>query len=166
MKTLLPADAKFELENVTGWDTSEGSLDVHGKIRMPNAGQITGRRLLLPLGLYLAGQPQLFSTADRKQDIYFRFPYETVDDFTIHIPETWSPAQLPGTQKLSPGTSLNYLISAEVSGKTVHVQRKLSVGDVLYPAMSYLSLRAFFRTARADDEQQLVLQTGSASNNN
>ncbi len=166
MKDLLPSDAKFDLESITGWDITEGNFEIRGKVRMPSITQTAGRRLLIPEGLYLAGLPSLFAPTTRQQDIYFVFPYETLDDFTIHLPDGWIPGPLPAVQKISPGSSLNYQITAEVVGKAIHVQRKMKVGDVLFPSTYYLSIRSFFRTARADDEQQLVLQAATASNNN
>jgi hypothetical protein len=158
IKGWLPSAAKFDLTSITGWDTNDTPLEVQGKLRLPGMAESVGRRMLLPSGLYEAGHPQIFESAQRKQDVYFHYPYSEQDDITIQIPNGWRVETLPKPLVLDPGGHLHYEITAKQEGGTLHIQRSLTVGGILYPADSYSGVRGFFASAKANDEQQLVLQ--------
>jgi hypothetical protein len=159
VKTWFPTNAKFELISITGWDTPDVPLEVKGKLTLPGMAESVGRRVLLPLGLYEAGRPQMFQTTSRKQDIYFHFPFAEHDDITIQVPKGWHAESLPDPDVINPGGNLRYEISAKQEGDALHVQRKLIVGGILYPIDSYNAVRRFFGNAKEGDEKQLVLQT-------
>ncbi len=165
VKEWLPSNARFDLTVVTGWDKSNVPLEAQGKLRLPGMAESVGRRILLPVGLYEAGHRQLFDNAMRKQDVYFHFPYEEFDDITITLPANWKAETLPAPQILDPGGMLHYEITAKQDGFALHIQRKLAVGGILYPVTSYSGLRAFFSTAKADDEQQVVIQAAAPGRN-
>jgi len=118
---------------------------------------------LLPVGLYEAGHPQLFETATRKQDVYFPYPYEELDDITIQLPPGWRAETLPAPQSVSPGGDLHYEITAKQENDSIHLHRHLVVGGILYSLNNYLAVRHFFSTAKSDDEQQVILQAAAAS---
>jgi hypothetical protein len=165
VKDWLPSNAKFELTSITGWDDASVPLEVQGKLTLHGMGEAVGRRLLLPIGLYESGQRQLFDASARKQDIYFHYPYEDVDDITVQLPAGVKADTLPPPQVLDPGGLLKYEISAKQEGNSLQVHRKLVVGGILYPAGSYSEIRKFFSTAKSNDEQQLVLQAPSSRPN-
>jgi hypothetical protein len=160
-----PTLAKFELTSITGWDTPETPLEVQGKLRLPGMIESVGRRYLIPVGLYEAGQRQLFDSSARKQDIFFHYPYEDIDDIAIQLPAGVQASTLPAPQALDPGGNLKYEISAKQEGSSLHLKRRLVVGGIAYPVAYYSAIRQFFSAAKSNDEQQLVLQaTASGSN--
>jgi hypothetical protein len=163
VKTWFPTNAKFELISITGWDKPDVPLEVQGKLTLPGMAESVGRRVLLPLGVYEAGHPQLFQTTNRKQDIYFHFPYVEQDDITIQVPQGWHAESLPEPDVIDPGGQLRYEISAKQDGDALHVQRKLIVGGIVYPVDSYMAVRKFFGAAKEGDEKQVVLQTTPSS---
>jgi hypothetical protein len=165
VKEWMPSSAKFELTSVTGWDTPDTPLEVQGKLQIPGMAESVGRRLLLPIGFYEAGQRQLFDASARKQDIYFHFPYQDVDEITVQLPPGYQVGTLPPPETADPGGQLRYEISAKQDGTTLHVERKLVVGGLTYQSAYYSAIRKFFSTAKSNDEQQLVLQAAASSNN-
>jgi hypothetical protein len=165
IKNWLPASAKFDLTGITGWDKSDSALEAQGKLRIPEMTESAGKRMLLPVGLYEATQRQYFESAARKQDVYFPYPFEEVDDITLQLPAGWTADSLPAPQTLDPGGYLNFEISVKPEGGALHIHRRLAVGKILYQVGVYSVLRNFFTQAKVDDEQQLVLQTGSAARN-
>lgn len=166
IKSWLPSGAKFDLTSYTGWEKTDVPLEVQGKIELPGVVETTARRLLLPLGVYEAPLQKIFVPADRRQDVYFSFPYEAWDDITIQLPEGWRADKLPAPQVREPGDKLSYQITAKLEGSAIHIQSKLIVGSIHYPVESYSNLRGFFSTAKADDEQQIVLQASASSGGN
>ena len=164
VKTWFPSNAKFDLTSITGWDKPDSPLEVQGKLNLQGMAESVGRRVLLPLGLYQAGRPQMFQTTSRKQDIYFHFPFAEQDDITVQVPQGWHAESLPEPAVINPGGQLRYEISAKQEGDSLHVQRKLIVGGIIYPADSYGAVRRFFGGAKEGDEKQVVLQAASSSN--
>jgi len=161
----LPSGAKFDITSITGWDDPNVPLEVQGKLKIPGVAESVGRRMLLPIGLYEAGQRQLFEASARKQDVYFHYAYQDVDDVVIQLPAGMKVDALPAPQMLDPGGRLKYQISATPDGDGVHIHRVLTVGGILYPAKSYGAVRQFFATAKSNDEQQLVFQSTSPAGN-
>jgi hypothetical protein len=166
IKDWLPANAKIELSGVTGWDKPEAPLEAKAKVSLPNLGESAGKRLLLPLGLYKAGRRQLFSSSARTQDIYFHYPYDEVDNVTVSLPSGWKATSLPQPIVLDPGGLLHYELSGKQESDALHIHRQLTIGGILYPANNYSALRDFFSTAKADDEQQIILQAPASSGGN
>jgi hypothetical protein len=166
IKRALPSDAKFEITSIKGWEKSEEPLTVELHLVLPGMAESAGKRLLLPIGLYESAQRQLFEPSSRKQDIYFPYPYQELDDITIKLPANMQSTTLPPPQSLDPGGQLKYEITAGQEGNSIHIQRKLVVGSMLYPVNAYPAIRKFFGAAKSDDEQQIVIQPAAASGNN
>jgi hypothetical protein len=158
VKYWFPMNAKFEVTSITGWDKLDEPIEVKGSLRLPGMFQSAGRRLLMPMGLYEAGRPQLFEHTSRQQPVYFPFAYEDSDDITVRLPQMLRVETIPVAQNVDPGGGLHYEISAKQEGDTIHFQRKLVVGGILYQVGYYGGIRKFFGTAKADDDQQAVLQ--------
>jgi hypothetical protein len=158
IKGWLPPDGKFELTNVNNWDKNDEPLEIQGKITLPSMGQLAGKRLLLPVGLYLSSQRQIFDANTRRQDIYFTFQNETIDDITIQLPMGCQPSGIPPPRNLNPGGGLHFEISAKQENTTIRIQRKLVVGGMLFSAEIYPEIRNFFHTTKSSDDQQFVLQ--------
>jgi hypothetical protein len=156
--TMFPPAARFQLSQVSGWDQIEQPIEVQGTIRLPGMAESAGRRLLLPAGLYESGKRQRFDPTERKQDVYFAYPFEDVDDITIQLPPGWKVEALPKNPPLDPGGQLHYDLTATQDGDTIHLHRNLTVGALLYPVSSYPALRHFFGQAKEGDDQELVLQ--------
>ncbi len=56
------------------------------KIHIPGYAQKTGKRLFLQPGFFEHGEQSLFSSASRKYDIYFHYPWSEHDHITIDLP--------------------------------------------------------------------------------
>jgi hypothetical protein len=116
IKAWLPSSAKFDLTSITGWDKSDSALEAQGKLQIPEIAETAGKRTLLPLGLYEAIQRQYFESATRKQDVYFPYPFEEVDDITLQLPAGWTADSLPAPKTVEPGGYLNFEISVKQEG--------------------------------------------------
>ena len=166
IKAWLPSTAKFDLTSVTGWDELEAPLEAQGKLSLPGLAEASTRRLLVPFGLYEASQRQLFSAEKRNQDVYFHYPYEESDDVTLQLPSGWQLEKLPASQTVDPGGKLRFEISAKQEADSIHIQRRLVVGNIVYEVPFYSELRQFFSTTKANDEQQIILQAAASSGRN
>ncbi len=166
IKSWLPSTAKFDLTSAAGWDDADAPLEVQGTLSLPDMAESATQRLLVPLGLYEASQRQLFTSDKRNQDVYFHYPYEESDDITVQLPPGWHIEKLPPPQTADPGGKLKFEISAKIEGESVHIQRRLTVGNIVFEVPYYPELRQFFSTAKGYDEQQIILQTAASSGRN
>ncbi|MEO8073407.1 MAG: DUF3857 and transglutaminase domain-containing protein, partial [Acidobacteriota bacterium] len=118
----------INIENVT---EPEKPFVYQYKIRVPNYAQKTGKRLFLQPGFFEYGKSPLFSTADRKYNVFFHYPWSEVDDIKIELPKGFSldnadsPATLTDPQKIS---SLDINISVDNSTNTMIYKRKFYFG--------------------------------------
>src|SRR5437762_6837011 len=56
------------------------------KIHVPQYAQKTGKRLFLQPSFFEYGEPSMFSSATRKYDVYFHYPWTESDDIEIQLP--------------------------------------------------------------------------------
>jgi hypothetical protein len=59
-----------------------------------------------------------------------------------------------------------YGLKVESGNGSVHVNRKLNIDFMVLEAKYYTALRNFFQTVRTGDEEQVLLQPGTASASN
>jgi hypothetical protein len=161
----IPAGIEVELTNKPDWNSSVPPLVAEFDLKVPGWASGAGRRALVPVGLFGGTEKHLFDHANRVHPIYFGFPFERVDDVSIELPLGWQVTSLPPAQNQD-GHVVAYTLKM-VSGKgTLHVTRKLSVDILLLDAKYYTALRSFFQVVRAGDEEQIVLQPGTATSSN
>jgi hypothetical protein len=157
IKGWLPVGSNFKLTKISSWDDIEQPLEVDGTFTVGTYGATAARNLLLPLDLFQATQAGDFSQQSRQNAIYFSFPYEEIDDVTVHAPAGYRLNSLPKEQKINLGAAL-YEITPTGQGNTVEVKRHLSIKGVLFSKDAYPTFRAFFGAVRTDDDAQMVLE--------
>ena len=162
VKGWLPEGATVELENVTGWEGSEEPLRAEFSVEIPNFTVTTGRRLLLPLGLFQVNEKHLFQHAKRVHSVYFGYPWQEKDEVTVQLPAGYQVESMPEARKSTPTFAGNqigrYEINCEAQGRTLRLRRELEVKYFLFPVSYYVALRGFYSSVRAGDEDQVVLQ--------
>lgn len=76
--------ANVSVENVS---EPEKPFVYRYKVRIPNYAQKTGKRLFLQPGFFEYGGSPEFSSATRKYDVYFNYPWSETDDIEIQLPK-------------------------------------------------------------------------------
>jgi len=165
VKEWLPVGATAELQNAPDWSGTEVPLQAEFIIRIPGFGSSAGRRLLLPAAVLAGSKQHRFEHATRIHPVYFRYPFRTVDDITVELPSAFQVANLPAPRKIDL-TAAKYDVACEKQGAGLHFHRSLSMEGFLFSAEHYGTLRRFFETVRAGDEDQLVLQSVATRQNN
>jgi hypothetical protein len=159
----LPSGAKFQLMSLSNWDNTNEPLRAEGTIQAPEFGTAAGRRILMPVTLFLAGQAKAFRPERRINNIYIHFPYEELDDVKVHLPAGYKAESMPPAQDIHPGAVV-YEITATQQGETVEMKRHLAVNGIMFPAGAYPALRTFFNLVKSSDDAQIVLQNAPAQN--
>src|SRR5579875_105259 len=157
IKTWLPVGSDFEVTKIANWDDIEQPLEVDGTLKLATYGNMAARNLLMPLDLFQATQAGVFSKQSRQNAIYFSYPYEEVDDVTVHAPAGYGIDGLPKAQKMDLG-AVSYDITPAGQGNIVEVKRHLIIKGILFDKKSYPTFRAFFGAVRTYDDAQMVLE--------
>lgn len=165
LKEQIPAAAELELTNKPDWASSETPLVAELDVKIPGWVSSAGKRAVLPVGFFAADEKRVFEHAQRVHPIYFEYPHEKIDDVTIELPTGWQVSSVPAPQTKDAKVVL-YDLKMESSNGTVRVTRKLNIDLLLLEQKYYAALRNFFQTVRTGDEEQILLQPGTASASN
>lgn len=157
IKGWLPVGSEFQITKMTNWDDIEQPLHIEAKLKVATYGSTAARNLLMPLDIFQATQAGDFSKQSRQNAIYFSYPYEEIDDVTLHAPAGYDVGGLPKPQKVDLGAAL-YEINAVGNGNTVEVKRHLAIKGILFGKENYPTFRAFFGVVRTSDDAQMVLE--------
>ena len=165
VKEMIPVGVEVELVNQPDWKSSSPAMVTEYTLKVPGWVSGAGKRALLPVGLFSAPEKGVFDNANRVHAVYFNYPYRKVDDITIELPLGWKLSSLakPVDQDAKAAA---YGMKAEEKGGSLHLTRNLRSDLVMIPKENYPTLRAFFQLVRTGDEEQVVLQPGSASAGN
>jgi hypothetical protein len=164
-KIQVPAGIEVDLVNKPDWDVSGTPLVAEFNIKIQGWASSAGKRALIPAGVFTAVEKHIFEHADRVHPIYFEYPYEKVDDVTIELPPGWKVGSVPPSENQDKGL-LAYTLKVENDKDTLHLTRKLKVDFLMLEPKYYPALRIFFQGVRTADEEQIVLQPGSATASN
>lgn len=165
VKEYIPVGTEVDLINQPDWKSSSLPLVAEFALKIPGWVSGAGRRALFPVGVFSAPEKHIFEHAERVHPIYFQFPSEEVDDVTIDLPLGWQVQSLPQAQNQD-GHVVAYELKAEKGSNSLHLTRKVTVDILLLDPKYYAALRGFFQGVRSGDEQQIVLQPGTASASN
>jgi hypothetical protein len=154
-----------ELTNKPDWDGSENPLVAEFNVKIPAWASNAGKRMLIPAGVFTGVEKHLFEHTERIHPIYFDYPYEKVDDVTIEPPPGWQVESVPPGQDQDKGL-VGYTVKVDNSKDALHLTRKLKVDFMYLETKQYPALRNFFQVVRSGDEEQIVLQPGTATASN
>jgi hypothetical protein len=161
----VPASVDVELTNKPDWASSSPALVAEFKLTIPGWVAGAGRKAMLPVGIFSSDEKRVFGEERRVHNIYFHFPFQKEDDLSISLPEGWKVSSLPSAQNQDAHVVL-YSLKAENDKGTIRITRKINVDLLLVDQKYYPSLRNFYQVVRSGDEQQIVLQPGTASASN
>jgi hypothetical protein len=165
LKEQIPSAAELELTNKPDWTSSETPLVAVLSLKIPGWASSAGKRAVLPIGFFSAPEKRIFEHAERVHPIYFEYPYEKLDDVTVELPQGWQVNSMPPPQT-NDGHIILYDLKIENGNGTVRIVRKLNVDFLILETKYYSALRNFFQVVRTGDEEQILLQPGTAAASN
>ncbi len=162
IKADVPSGITVELTNKPQWDGASSTLTAEFDLKVPGWAAAAGQRALLPVGLFGAKDKQVFQHSTRTHAMYFKFPYQELDDITIELPPNWKIANVPQSRKQEMGV-FAFARSIEATNDSLHLNRELTISTLLVPARYYGTVQRFFEVVRAGDEDQAVLVPAKSS---
>jgi uncharacterized protein DUF3857 len=163
LKAMLPSGSTVQLVSADGWDDGEKQLSASFKVEIPSYASSTGKRMLVPTNLFESRSRQPFAHGERKQPVYFNFPYYLVDETSITFPAAF---QMENVSEVSPvRTDYSiYTLTRSAKGNTVTINRTYAMAAIAFHQNEYADLRKFFETVNAGDSQPLVLTSARSGN--
>jgi hypothetical protein len=165
VKQYVPAASEVQLSNQPEWNSSATPLVAEFTMKIPGWASAAGRRVLLPVGVFTATEKQLFEHSERVHPVYFEYLSQKLDDVAIELPPSWQITTLPPRRDQDLHV-VGYACGAENNKGVLHLTRKLDISILLLETKYYSPLRSFFQGVRTGDDQQIVLQPGSAVSSN
>jgi hypothetical protein len=155
-RSMLPGGMKLHVISIDNLGDGEKPLQVtfgvSGAIGTPH-----GHRLLIAQSLLRGDEHERFTSPDRKSDIYFHYPYMTVDIVDLALPPGMKLEGVPPDVKAQAMNSMAYSFHTVVTGNNVEMQRSMALADIVVPVADYPKLRDFLGNLHSADEDQLVL---------
>jgi hypothetical protein len=141
-------------------------------IRIPGYAQRTGKRLFLQPAFFQHGLGPLFSSSDRKNPLYFHYPWSEDDHLEIALPAGFAldnadtPAPIPRamTQNVC---ELKITIGVTSGSPALIYDRKFFFGgeaSIIFPAKSYRALKQLFDLVNQADDHAITLKQAATSN--
>jgi hypothetical protein len=150
-----------QIENVT--DVAKPLVQRY-KVRIPSYAQKTGKRLFLQPGFFEYGSNALFSSATRKYDIFFRYPWSETDKIEFQLPAGFdldnadSPGMLADPQKIG---ALDIKMSVDAARTKLLYDRSFHFGgggNVLFPSASYTAVKGLFDLFQKSETHTISLK--------
>lgn len=151
----------ISIENI---NTSEKPFVYQYKIRVPNYAQKTGKRLFLQPGFFEYGVNPLFSSATRKYDIFFQFPWSETDDIEIELPKGFDLDNADAPQTVADPSrigSLDVNMRIDRQAGLLKYNRQFHFGgggNVLFPASAYQPVKNLFDEFHKADTHTITLK--------
>ena len=139
------------------------------RVRVPGYAQRTGKRLFLQPAFFQYGLKPLFAAAERRNNIYFYYPWSEEDTVEITLPEGFALDNADAPQAFQSGeiSAYNVKIGVTTDGRTLIFRRTFFFGGgdsgLLYPASSYAGLKALFDELHKRDNHTITLKQGAAA---
>lgn len=151
----------ISIENVTD---PEKPFIYQYKIRVPNYAQKTGRRIFLQPGFFEYGENPVFSSATRKYDIFFHYPWSEQDEIEIELPKNFAldnadaPAAIADQSKIG---LLDIYVGVSKESNMLIYKRKFYFGgggNTLFPVGTYPPLKNMFDQFHKADSHTITLK--------
>jgi hypothetical protein len=129
VKESVPAATEVDLTSHPDWSSASALLVAEFNLKVPGWVSGAGRRALLPVGVFSAGEKHVIDHAHRVHPVYFEYPHEKSDDLSIELPAGWKVTGLPQPKNLD-ARVIGYSLKADEAKSALHLSRNLKI-DVL-----------------------------------
>ncbi|MEO7028904.1 MAG: DUF3857 domain-containing protein [Acidobacteriaceae bacterium] len=145
------------IENLTDYEKPlVANFTVAGSLGTP-----TGKRLILPVDLFLVDDAVTFPHDKREMPVYFPYPQTVQDALRIKFPATLTVEAAPPETKVKFHDAGLYSIVAATAPDSVTVRRSYLFNGVVVQVKDYGDLRTFYSQMETKDKDSIVLRVGA-----
>lgn len=137
-------------------------------VKVPGYAQRTGKRIFLQPAFFQRGLLPLFSASERKNDIYFHYPWSEEDVVTIELPAGYAleGADAPTPLNADPVSEYKPRIAVATDGKKLTYERNFffgAGGNITFPVDSYNRLKTYFELVHKQDGHTITLNQSAGT---
>jgi hypothetical protein len=162
---VLPKSLEVTVGDVNGLSDYEQPLKVSFTVT-GKPGTMTGKRLLLPADLFLAGATATFPHERREQAVYFHYPQAVQDILRVNLPTGFAVEGTPATVSLNLPDKEIYSLDVKADATGFTTRRTHLQAQVLVPVKDYDELRKFYGQFESKDQETIVLKAPAAGSGN
>ena len=153
--------ADVAVENL---DDNTKPLLLKYKVKVPNYAQKTGKRLFIQPGYFENGVKPMFSSSERKYDIFFRYPWSENDKVEIAFPANFdmdnadSPPPVADPNNIG---ALDVSMSVDNAHHVLYYNRKFHFGGggiVLFKSGAYVPVKNLFDLFNKSDTHTITFK--------
>jgi hypothetical protein len=117
-----------------------------------------GKRLMLPQQFFQMNEKPRFSSADRKNAIYFHVPWQEADEVHITIPSGMEVESLAPDDTIKLQYALYKVQHKQEAPDKIFSRRDMIMGEGVFTPDEYKELKGFFDKVKADDDQPALVR--------
>jgi hypothetical protein len=152
----LPAGSGVKLIGA-GPFQSTGPLIATLEVEMPNAASFSGSRVMMPMSVFAASEPNPFAAEQRQNILDFQYPRTINDEVTLQLPAGFAIESVPqnATNDLK---AFVYKSEWQAAENKVMFKRTFVVNAVQLSRNLYGQVREFWAKSLSADQEPLVLK--------
>jgi hypothetical protein len=158
----LPSGLIIRTDHFLGLDSENTNFMARMKVS-GSLGTATGKRVFLPLSVFAAGAGNPFASSHREEPIDLHYPYQEIDQVTLHLPPGFQVESLPEKSQVALPQMAAYGLGAKSDNQTITFARSYILANILYAPSEYDKLRGFFDEVSNKDRAQAVLHVTAAT---
>jgi Domain of Unknown Function with PDB structure (DUF3857)/Transglutaminase-like superfamily len=140
-------------------------------VRVPGYAQRTGKRLFIRPAFFESGIGPLFPTSERKNNIYFHYPWSENDEVEMNLPAGFALDSADSPAPLDAGKLSQYApkILVTTDKRTLIYKRSFTFGTqdvILFPTNTYSALKQYFDLVNKADNHTITLKQAGATASN
>jgi hypothetical protein len=157
MEELLPNTLEVKVSSIQNIEDYEKPLSVSFEVK-GTVGTPTGKRLVLPVDLFESRSSATFAQEKRDTAVDFDYAAFTQDAVRINFPKGFELEATPKDDKYSIPKLAAYDLSVTSGPNYFVTRRNFAMGDFLFSAKDYPTLRTFYSQRETKDKESVVLK--------
>ena len=124
-------------------------------------GTWAGKRLVIPADIFVANTKATFPNDKRDVAVDFHYPHYMKDAVRIRFPNTFKIEAIPSSVTFQIPQTGGYAMQIEPSSGYFTTRREYAFNDFIVPSKDYPRLRTFYSQFESNDQQSVILKSGS-----
>ncbi|MEO6923516.1 MAG: transglutaminase, partial [Bryocella sp.] len=158
----LPKTLQVTVDSVANIDDYEQPLKVEYSIK-GSLGTVTGKRLVLPVDVFVMEDKPVFPHATRTQAVYFHYPELVRDATRINFPAGMTVEAAPASSTAAIKGRSAYSLDITSAPTSITVRRSFAYNDIIFNRDEYPELRNFYSQLETKDHDSVVLKSSATA---
>jgi hypothetical protein len=157
IKSWLPAATDLQVNSMSGWESSDDSLRIKCRLKIPSYAIVTNQRVLFDAGVFQSQRKVALRFHGRTQPVYYDRAHEQADKVAVEIPPKYQFEALPGVFKSNTKFAACQ-IKHSIEGGKVTRERHEQLNGYYFKTDSYEALWSYLAKVRQSDGENVVLR--------